>query len=213
MVPQQEGRGRLDRWGGCGMVNQRLTVAYRPGVYSGFAFGMGIERPPVPQRPAGHAGHGGGRRPLHPALRHPRLTCRTAQYTSRSTRNAAHLEEPSTDNADLTSWLTRLSDLRPLSVDAAERDTGSCASVRNGAKAIEETTAVGLPVEHIEELRASSRSAIARQRDANGTGDPAHHLRCLELAGRHRRRPLPGAVLPAVSPSAHARPTAKPPRV
>ena len=33
-------------WGGCGMVNPRVLVAsgIDPGEYSGFAFGMGIER-------------------------------------------------------------------------------------------------------------------------------------------------------------------------
>ena len=33
-------------WGGCGMVDPRVLIAcgIDPGVYSGFAFGMGIER-------------------------------------------------------------------------------------------------------------------------------------------------------------------------
>ena len=40
-------------WGGCGMVNPRVLIAcgVDPERYSGFAFGMGIERTPdVPQR-------------------------------------------------------------------------------------------------------------------------------------------------------------------
>ena len=38
--------GRWIEWGGCGMVNPKVLVAcgIDPGVYSGFAFGMGLER-------------------------------------------------------------------------------------------------------------------------------------------------------------------------
>ena len=38
--------GRWIEWGGCGMVNPKVLVACRidPEVYSGFAFGMGLER-------------------------------------------------------------------------------------------------------------------------------------------------------------------------
>ena len=58
---------RWIEWGGCGMVNPNVLRAagIDPEEYSGFAFGMGIERTlHVPQRRAGHARHGRGRRPL-----------------------------------------------------------------------------------------------------------------------------------------------------
>jgi phenylalanyl-tRNA synthetase alpha chain len=44
--PQHRDGPRWVEWGGCGMVNPRVLVAcgIDPGVYSGFAFGMGIER-------------------------------------------------------------------------------------------------------------------------------------------------------------------------
>jgi phenylalanyl-tRNA synthetase alpha chain len=44
--PQARGGPRWIEWGGCGMVNPRVLVAcgVDPDEYSGFAFGMGIER-------------------------------------------------------------------------------------------------------------------------------------------------------------------------
>jgi phenylalanyl-tRNA synthetase alpha chain len=44
--PQARGGARWIEWGGCGMVNPRVLVAcgVDPEEYSGFAFGMGIER-------------------------------------------------------------------------------------------------------------------------------------------------------------------------
>jgi phenylalanyl-tRNA synthetase alpha chain len=44
--PQAKGGARWIEWGGCGMVNPRVLRAcgIDPEVYSGFAFGMGIER-------------------------------------------------------------------------------------------------------------------------------------------------------------------------
>jgi phenylalanyl-tRNA synthetase alpha chain len=44
--PQAKGGPRWLEWGGCGMVNPRVLIAcgIDPDVYSGFAFGMGIER-------------------------------------------------------------------------------------------------------------------------------------------------------------------------
>ena len=60
-------------WGGCGMVNPRVLVAcgIDPQRYTGFAFGMGIERTLMFRHGvAGHARHGRGRRPVHPAVRH-----------------------------------------------------------------------------------------------------------------------------------------------
>jgi phenylalanyl-tRNA synthetase alpha chain len=44
--PQHRDGPRWIEWGGCGMVNPRVLVAcgIDPDVYSGFAFGMGIER-------------------------------------------------------------------------------------------------------------------------------------------------------------------------
>ena len=65
-------------WGGCGMVNPRVLIAcgIDPDVYTGFAFGMGIERThDVPQRRRRHARHGRRRRPLHGGLRNGGLTC------------------------------------------------------------------------------------------------------------------------------------------
>lgn len=46
MVPEQEGRRGLDRMGRLGMVNPNVLIAagVDPEEYSGFAFGMGIER-------------------------------------------------------------------------------------------------------------------------------------------------------------------------
>ena len=59
---------RWVEWGGCGMVNPRVLRAcgIDPDVYSGFAFGMGIERT-LMFRNGGrrHAGHGRGRRAVH----------------------------------------------------------------------------------------------------------------------------------------------------
>jgi len=44
--PQARGGARWIEWGGCGMVNPRVlrSCGVDPDVYSGFAFGMGIER-------------------------------------------------------------------------------------------------------------------------------------------------------------------------
>jgi phenylalanyl-tRNA synthetase alpha chain len=44
--PQAKGGPRWIEWGGCGMVNPRVLAAcgIDPDVYSGFAFGMGLER-------------------------------------------------------------------------------------------------------------------------------------------------------------------------
>ena len=59
-------------WGGCGMVNPQRAAAcgVDPDRYSGFAFGMGIERTPdAAARRRGHARHRRGRRPVQPALR------------------------------------------------------------------------------------------------------------------------------------------------
>lgn len=46
MVPAEEGGAGWIEWGGCGMVNPNVLLAagIDPTVYSGFAFGMGIER-------------------------------------------------------------------------------------------------------------------------------------------------------------------------
>ncbi len=65
-------------WGGCGMVNPRVLVAcgIDPERYSGFAFGMGIERTLMFRNSARrHARHGRGRCALHPGLRNGELTC------------------------------------------------------------------------------------------------------------------------------------------
>ena len=44
--PQAKGGPRWIEWGGCGMVNPRVLIAcgIDPDVYTGFAFGMGLER-------------------------------------------------------------------------------------------------------------------------------------------------------------------------
>jgi phenylalanyl-tRNA synthetase alpha chain len=44
--PGAKGGARWVEWGGCGMVNPNVLLAagIDPEVYSGFAFGMGIER-------------------------------------------------------------------------------------------------------------------------------------------------------------------------
>ena len=44
--PQKKGGAGWIEWGGCGMVNPKVlsSVGIDPEVYSGFAFGMGIER-------------------------------------------------------------------------------------------------------------------------------------------------------------------------
>jgi len=44
--PGMRGGARWVEWGGCGMVNPNVLRAagVDPDVYSGFAFGMGIER-------------------------------------------------------------------------------------------------------------------------------------------------------------------------
>lgn len=44
--PQAKGGPRWIEWGGCGMVNPRVLIAcgIDPEVYTGFAFGMGLER-------------------------------------------------------------------------------------------------------------------------------------------------------------------------
>ena len=63
---------RWVEWGGCGMVNPRVLRAcgIDPEVYSGFAFGMGIDRTLMfRQRGQRHAGHGRGRRAVHPRVR------------------------------------------------------------------------------------------------------------------------------------------------
>ena len=70
--PTFKGGARWIEWGGCGMVNPNVLRAagIDPEVYSGFAFGMGIERATdVPQRCAGHARHGRGRCPIQRAVR------------------------------------------------------------------------------------------------------------------------------------------------
>jgi phenylalanyl-tRNA synthetase alpha chain len=45
-IPGAKGGARWVEWGGCGMVNPNVLRAsgIDPEVYSGFAFGMGIER-------------------------------------------------------------------------------------------------------------------------------------------------------------------------
>ena len=44
--PQKKGGAGWIEWGGCGMVNPNVLIAcgIDPEVYSGFAFGMGVER-------------------------------------------------------------------------------------------------------------------------------------------------------------------------
>ena len=44
--PEKKGGAGWVEWGGCGMVNPRVLIAcgVDPDRYSGFAFGMGIER-------------------------------------------------------------------------------------------------------------------------------------------------------------------------
>ena len=46
MAPQRQGWPQWIEWGGCGMVNPNVLRAagIDPEEYSGFAFGMGIER-------------------------------------------------------------------------------------------------------------------------------------------------------------------------
>ena len=64
------GEGWIE-WGGCGMVNPRVLRAcgIDPEEYSGFAFGMGIERTLMFRHGvAGHARHGRGRRALQRAF-------------------------------------------------------------------------------------------------------------------------------------------------
>ena len=71
--PEHRDGPRWVEWGGCGMVNPRVLRAcgIDPEVYSGFAFGMGIERTAdVPPRGQRHAGHDRGRRAVHPRVRH-----------------------------------------------------------------------------------------------------------------------------------------------
>ena len=63
---------RWVEWGGCGMVNPRVLRAcgIDPEVYTGFAFGMGIERTLMFRaRRQRHARHGRGRRAVHPRVR------------------------------------------------------------------------------------------------------------------------------------------------
>ena len=70
--PNVKGGARWIEWGGCGMVNPNVLRAagIDPEEYSGFAFGMGIERTlHVPQRHEGHARHGRGRCALLAAVR------------------------------------------------------------------------------------------------------------------------------------------------
>ena len=66
------GEGWIE-WGGCGVVNPRVLVAcgVDPEVYTGFAFGMGIDRiVHVPPRPGGPAPALRGRRPVLHRVRH-----------------------------------------------------------------------------------------------------------------------------------------------
>ena len=71
--PQHRDGPRWVEWGGCGMVNPRVLRAcgIDPEVYSGFAFGMGIERTLMFRHGVTrHARHGRGRRAVHPRVRH-----------------------------------------------------------------------------------------------------------------------------------------------
>ena len=70
--PTFAGGARWIEWGGCGMVNPNVLSAagIDPEVYSGFAFGMGVERGLMLRNDVqGHEGHGGGRRALLAAVR------------------------------------------------------------------------------------------------------------------------------------------------
>ena len=82
--PQKKGGAGWIEWGGCGMVNPNVLTAcgIDPEVYTGFAFGMGLERTLMLR-------HGiadmhdivEGDIPLLPAVRHHRkgkLTCPTS---------------------------------------------------------------------------------------------------------------------------------------
>ncbi len=65
--PQKKGGPGWIEWGGCGMVNPNVLRAcgIDPDVYSGFAFGMGIERTLMLRHgDRRHARHRRGRRPL-----------------------------------------------------------------------------------------------------------------------------------------------------
>ena len=71
--PQHRDGPRWVEWGGCGMVNPHVLRAcgIDPDVYSGFAFGMGIERTLMFRHGVTrHARHGRGRRAVHPRVRH-----------------------------------------------------------------------------------------------------------------------------------------------
>ena len=79
--PQHRDGPRWVEWGGCGMVNPRVLRAcgIDPDVYSGFAFGMGIERTLMFRHGIErHARHGRGRRALHPRVRD--VECRGGRH-------------------------------------------------------------------------------------------------------------------------------------
>ena len=201
--PTFKGGARWIEWGGCGMVNPNVLRAagIDPEVYTGFAFGMGIERGPhVPQRRAGHARHGRGRYPLLPAVRNGGLNASAAQLARRIRRTRAGHD-------------ARGRARRPRAASVSRRRTST---VRPQGPIV-----VGEVLEFVEEPQSNGKTirwcqvrvAPDGETAADG-GDAVHGIVCGArnfFVGDKVVVTLPGAVLPGRSRSPRARPTATSP--
>ena len=159
--PQHRDGPRWVEWGGCGMVNPNVLRAcgIDPEVYSGFAFGMGIERTLMFRNGLSrHAGDDRGRRAVHPRVRHGgALSMRVAlswlrEYVELPADLTAERARPRAEQPRHRGRVTSWTSARPCQGDAGRRPGAD----HRGADRVQEAD----PVLH------------RRRRPANGTGAP-----------------------------------------
>ena len=196
-VPHVQQRG-LDRVGRLrhGQPAGARRLRHRPRAYSGFAFGMGIERTLMFRNGAvGHARHGRGRRPLHRGVRDGGLM--------RAPRSAGW---PS--HVDLPAGLTP----RELA-DALIRTGLEVERSRPAPTALSGPIVVGRVLSFDDEPQKNGKTIRWCQVDVGEAAAARHRLRRAQLRRRRpgRRRPARRGAARRVRDRARARPTATSP--
>ena len=189
---------------GCGMVNPRVLVAcgIDPDRYSGFAFGLGIERSlMIAARADRDQGRGGRRRAVQPGVRDGDLRCECRFPGCASTRRC-----PSPVDATEVARRLTAAGLEVESLESVGHDIRGVVVAQ--VLSIEELTGLKKPIRYCRVAVSDGAARRAARRGVRG-----------DLRRGQLRRRRPGCAraararcCPAGSRSARARPTATSPR-